>query len=52
MLYIKSHDLFYNWKFVHFDFLYPFTHIPPHLPLTTTNLFSVSMNLGLFGFDF
>ena len=48
MLYIISPRLiylFYNWKFVSFT---PFTHFSHlhSLPLATTNLFSVSMNLG------
>ena len=34
--------LFYNWKLVAFDYLYPF---PPQTPsLATTNLFPVSLS--------
>ena len=33
----------YNWKFICFDHIYPFPHIPPPPSLQNTNLFSVSM---------
>ena len=50
MLYIRT-SLLYNWKFVsfgHFHLFISFSHILsfPH-PLTNTNLFSVSMKLGV-----
>ena len=50
MLYIRTY-LLYNWKFVSFDHLHlfiSFSHIFSFpQPLTTTNLFSVSMKLGV-----
>ena len=42
MLYITSHDLFFNWKFVPFNPLYPSTRTHPS-SLTTIKLLSVSM---------
>ena len=39
----------YNMKFIHFDLLHPFHQsLLPHVPLATTNLFLVSVNLGVF----
>ena len=46
---VSMNYLFYNWKFVTLDPLYPFCPPSPPtpcpLPLTATNLFSVSMSL-------
>ena len=56
--YIPMMYLFYNWKFITFDHLYPFlpSTSPIHpltaLPLATSSLFSVSMSSVLLGFCF
>ena len=42
--FIPRINLLYRWEFVPFDHLHPFIY-PPSLPLTITNLISVSMNL-------
>ena len=40
----EAHDIFYNWKFLHFDLFGPFFYPPPPL-LGTTILFPVFMSL-------
>ena len=46
--YILMTYLFYNWKFISFDFLHSFLPNSHHPPLATTSLFSASMSLFFF----
>ena len=50
ILHTTSPELIYKWKFVHSDPLYPFFPALQTFSPSTTNLFSVSMNLFFFKF--